>query len=77
MLGGFGKSAEQLSLTLVLESEAIAVDAPDNRVVKAPIEHGSGKNAVARERAIPTAEGQVRREDHGAAFVALGHDLEE
>ena len=60
----FPGSREQTGLALVLESEALAVDAHDDRVVKDPIEHRRGKNGVAGERAIPAAEGQVRRVDH-------------
>ena len=37
------------------------------RMVKNPIEHRRGKNAVAGEGAVPAAEGQVRGEDQGAS----------
>ncbi len=42
-----------------------------------PIEHRYGQYTVAGEGAIPAAEGEIRGEDHRAAFVALRHDLEE
>ena len=70
MLGGFGRSREQPGLALVLEPEAVSVDADDGRVVKDAIEHRGGEHAVAGEGAIPAAEGEIRGEDHRAAFVA-------
>jgi hypothetical protein len=48
------------SLALILESEALAVDADDDRVVKDTIEHRHGKHAVAGEGRIPAAEGEIR-----------------
>jgi hypothetical protein len=41
------------------------------------IEHRHGEHAVASESTIPTAESEIRSEDHRAAFVALGNDLNE
>jgi hypothetical protein len=41
------------------------------------VAHRHGEHAVAGEGDVPTAEGEIRSEDHRAAFVALGHDLEE
>lgn len=40
-------------------------------------EHRHGEHAVAGEGGIPTAESEIRSEDHRAAFVALRHNLEE
>jgi hypothetical protein len=53
----------------------LSVDADYNRVVEDSIKHRDGQHAVAGERAIPTGEGEVRSEDHRAAFVALRYDL--
>jgi hypothetical protein len=62
---------------LVFEPEAVAVDADHDRVVQDAIEHRRSEHAVASESGIPTAEGEIRSEDHRAAFIALRHDLEE
>ena len=77
MLTGFEWNGQQPGLALILESEALAVDADDRRVVQDTIEHRRGEHAVAGESAIPTAEGKIRSEDHRTAFIALRHDLEE
>ncbi len=42
-----------------------------------PVEHGGGEDRLAGEGLVPRAEGQVRGQDHRAALVALGDDLEE
>ena len=48
MFGGFaGWSSEQSGLALVLESEALAIDADDGGVVQDAIEHRGGHHAVA------------------------------
>ena len=49
--------------TLVFESEALAIDTDDDRVVQWAIEHRASKHAVAGEGSIPNAEGQVLAED--------------
>jgi hypothetical protein len=49
LLGDFARSSEQPSLVLVLEPEALAVDAYDDRVVKDTIEHRHCEYAVAGE----------------------------
>src|SRR5271156_4270070 len=77
MLGGFSRSGEQPSLPLVLESEALAVDADNDRVMQYAVEHRRSEHCVTGESGIPTAEGEVRSEDHRAAFIALRHDLKE
>src|SRR5271165_593631 len=77
MLRDPGCSREHARLTFVFESEALAVDADDDRVVQDTIEHRGGEHAVAGESAIPTAEGKIRSENHRTAFIALRHDLEE
>src|SRR5260221_6249899 len=78
MFGGFaGWRSEQSGLALVLESEALAVDADDSGVVKDAIEHRGGEYAVAGEGTIPTAEGEIRGQDHRAALVAPRDHLEE
>jgi hypothetical protein len=41
------------------------------------VEHRRSEHCVAGESGVPTAEGEVRSEDHRAALVALRHDLEE
>jgi len=63
------RSSEQSGLALVLESEALAIDADDDRVVQDPIEHRGGKHSIAGESSVPTAEGEIRGEDHRAAFI--------
>jgi hypothetical protein len=63
--------------TLVLESEAPAVDADDDRMMQDTIEHRRSEYGVAGESGIAAAEGEVRSEDHRAAFVALRDDLKE
>src|SRR5260221_5590160 len=78
MFGGFaGWRSEQSGLALVLESEALAVDADDGGVVKDAIKHRGGEYAVAGEGAIPTAEGEIRCQDQRAALVAPREHLEE
>ncbi len=47
MLRDLAGSSEHLSLAFVLESEALAIDADDDRVVQDPIEHRHGEHAVA------------------------------
>ena len=54
MLGG-GR-AEQSGPALVFESEALAVDADDDRVVEDAVEHRHGEHAVAGEGGVATAE---------------------
>ncbi len=49
LLRDFALGSEQPSLALVLESEALAGDADDDRVVKDAIEHRHGEYAVAGE----------------------------
>ena len=56
MLRDLGRSGEHPSLALVFESEALAVDADDDRVVQDTIEHRGGEHAVAGESGIPTAK---------------------
>jgi hypothetical protein len=77
VLGTLAWSGDQPASALVLESEAFAVDADDDRLVKDAIEHRHGEHTIAGEGAVSAAESQVRREDHRTAFVALRHDLEE
>ncbi len=43
----------------------------------APTASSALLNRVAGESTTPTAESEIRSEDHRAAFVALGNDLEE
>jgi hypothetical protein len=47
MFDGFAWSSEQSGLALVLEPEALAVDADDGGAVEDAIEHRGGKHAVA------------------------------
>ena len=56
LLGDFAWSSEQPSLALVLESEALAVDADDDRVVQDAIEHCRGEDAVAGEGGVPVCQ---------------------
>jgi hypothetical protein len=69
--------SEHSCLALVFESEVLAVDADDDRVVQDAIEHRHCEHAVAGESSVPAAEGEIRCEDHRAAFVALRDNLEE
>src|SRR6202162_1690452 len=77
MLCAFSWSREQSSLALVLEAITFSIDADDDGVMKDAIEHRGGQHAVAGESAVPTAEGEIRGENHRAAFVASFDDLEE
>ena len=77
MLCGSGRSSEQPGLALVLESEALAVDADDGRVMEDAVEHRCGEHAVAGEGGFPAAEGEIGGQDHRAALVSAGDDLEE
>src|SRR5580704_10281116 len=77
VLRDLARTSEQSGLALILESEALAVDADDSRVVQDAIEHRGGQHAVAGESAVPTAEGEIRGENHRAAFVASLDDLKE
>lgn len=70
------RSSEHPGLALVLES-ALAVDVDDGRVVEDAIEHRHGEYAIARERALPAAEGQIGSQDHRTALITLRHDLEQ
>ena len=54
--------------SLVLQSEALAVDVDDDRVVQDAIEHRRGEHAVAGERAVPTAEGEIGSEDQPRSY---------
>ena len=56
--------AEQSGLALVFQPEALAVDADDDLVVKNAIEHRRSEHGVAGESGIPTAESEIRSEDH-------------
>ncbi len=62
MLGGFSRSSEEAGLALVLESETLAIDADDDRVMQDAIEHRHGQHAVAgftsywRVRSRPTID---------------------
>jgi hypothetical protein len=52
----FGQNA---SLPLVLEPEAVGIDADDDRVVEDAIEHRYGEHTVTGEGGIPTTEGEI------------------
>ena len=41
------------------------------------IEHGGCEDCVSGECVVPTAERQVRRQDHRTLFVTFGDNLEE
>ena len=52
MLRHLARSSEQSGLALVLEPEALAVDADDGGVVEDAIEHRGGKHTVAGKGAM-------------------------
>jgi hypothetical protein len=56
MLRDLTGSSEHVSLAFVFESEALAIDADDDRVVQDPIEHRHAEHAIADEGTVPTAE---------------------
>src|SRR3712207_5554705 len=62
---------------LVLEAVTLAADLHHGGMVEQAVEHGGGQHRLAREGLVPTAEGQVRGEYHGAALVTPAHHLEE
>src|ERR1700731_1441763 len=64
-------------LALVVEPITFSIDADDDGVMKDAIEHRGGQHTVAGEGAVPTAEGEIRGENHRAALVATLDDLEE
>jgi hypothetical protein len=63
---GLPRNGEQSSLALILKSEALTVDAADNRMVQHAIEHRHREHSTAGEGRVPTAEGEIRSEDHRA-----------
>jgi len=57
---GAAPGSEHTCFALVLESEAFAIDADDDRVMEDAIEHRGGEHTIARRRAlIPDADAQV------------------
>jgi hypothetical protein len=73
----FGWGSKRPRSALVLETITFTVDADDGREVKDAIEQPGGQHAVTGGGAVPTAEGEIRGEDHRAALVAALDDLEE
>ena len=58
------------------QSVAVALDIDHLGVVEEPVEDGGGEDVVAEDVA-PFGEGFVAGDDHGAAFVAAGDELED
>lgn len=63
--------------TLLIQAVAVSLDLNDMGVVQDAVEHGRRQRGVAAECGIPLCEWQVAGQDHGAALIALGDDLEE
>jgi len=51
--------AASIPAALVLECEALAVNADDHRMVEDPVEHGRGGPSLAKT-SVPSLEGEVR-----------------
>src|SRR5829696_5682374 len=60
----------------VFEAVAGAVDVDHVAVVQQSVEDGGGEHVVA-EHAAPFGEALVGGDDHGAAFVSTGDELED
>lgn len=62
---------------LLFQAVAVSFDLNDMGVMQDAVEHGGSQRGVAAEGGIPLCERQVAGQDHGAALIALGDDLEE
>lgn len=65
------------SLPLLFQSVAISFDLNDAGVAHDAFEHSFSQCGVAAEGFIPLPKRKVAGQDHRAALVALGDDLEE
>lgn len=64
-------------LALLFQSVAVSFDLDDVGVVQDAVEHRCSQCGVAAEGFIPLRKRKVAGQDHRAALVALGDDLEE
>lgn len=64
-------------LALLFQPITISFDLDDVRVMQYPVQHCRSQRGIAAEGLIPLGEGKIAGEDHGAAFISLGDDLEE